>query len=207
MADRTAARVVTYGFARDADVAATDVASSGFDGMRFVLRADGQRMRRRDPGLGRLASTTPSPRRPSGLVVGTPIVELAAALAAGWQAPHRGEVIRAGGVTILDDTYNASPGSVAAALDALAGLPGRRVAVLGEMLELGPATRPGIRRSDGRRQTSSSCSSPSGPARPRHRRGRPRGRPPARPGARDGRPGRGARGRSRPGSGPTTSSS
>ena len=42
-------------------------------------------------------------------------------------------------MTIVDDSYNASPGSVTAALDLLAGLPGRRVAVLGEMLELGDA--------------------------------------------------------------------
>ncbi len=42
-------------------------------------------------------------------------------------------------MTIVDDSYNASPGSVAAALDLLGDLPGRRVAVLGEMLELGDA--------------------------------------------------------------------
>jgi UDP-N-acetylmuramoyl-tripeptide--D-alanyl-D-alanine ligase len=48
-------------------------------------------------------------------------------------------------VTIVDDSYNASPASVTAALDLLAGLPGRRVAVLGEMLELGDGHEAGHR--------------------------------------------------------------
>jgi UDP-N-acetylmuramoyl-tripeptide--D-alanyl-D-alanine ligase len=60
-----------------------------------------------------------------------------AALSHGWSAPHRGAIVRAGGLTIIDDAYNASPASVEAALELLAGLPGRRIAVLGEMLELG----------------------------------------------------------------------
>jgi UDP-N-acetylmuramoyl-tripeptide--D-alanyl-D-alanine ligase len=63
--------------------------------------------------------------------------EIVPGLATLERAPHRSVVIRAGGVVIVDDSYNASPGSVRAALDLLAGIPGRPIAVLGEMRELG----------------------------------------------------------------------
>ncbi len=49
----------------------------------------------------------------------------------------RQEVYEAGGFTIIKDCYNAGPESMAAALDVLSGKPGRRIAVLGDMLELG----------------------------------------------------------------------
>ena len=47
------------------------------------------------------------------------------------------------GVTVIDDTYNAAPESTVAALELLAELPGRRVAILGDMLELGPYEQSG----------------------------------------------------------------
>jgi UDP-N-acetylmuramoyl-tripeptide--D-alanyl-D-alanine ligase len=137
MATRTRARVRTYGFAEDADVRADDVASRGADGMSFYLLADGQKLAVTLPTLGRLAVHNALAAATAGLAAGLSIDAIGAALATGWSAPHRGQLVRAGEVTIVDDSYNASPASVAAALELLAGLDGRRIAVLGEMLELG----------------------------------------------------------------------
>jgi UDP-N-acetylmuramoyl-tripeptide--D-alanyl-D-alanine ligase len=137
MAGRTRARVLGYGFAADADVRAADVASAGFDGMRFTLVTPSGSAATSIRGLGRLAVHNALAGAAAGLAAGMTIDEIAAGLAEVGSAPHRSAVIRAGGVTIVDDAYNASPGSVRAALELLAGLPGRPVAVLGEMRELG----------------------------------------------------------------------
>ena len=151
MADRTAARVLGYGFSPDADVSAEEVASAGLDGMRFTLRlppARGGRPTRlpaRIPGLGKLSVHNALAAAAVGHVAGIEAPIIVGALAAGWSATHRGQVVRVGRVTLIDDTYNASPPSVTAALDLLAGLPGRRVAVLGEMLELGKGAATGHR--------------------------------------------------------------
>ena len=137
MAGRTVARTASYGFAEDADVRAEEVESAGLAGMRFVLRAAGERRPVKIPTLGRLAVHNGLAAAAVGIAAGFDLDAIVEGLAQGWSAPHRGQVVRAGGVTIVDDSYNASPGSVRAALDLLGGLPGRRVAVLGEMLELG----------------------------------------------------------------------
>ena len=147
MAARTAARPLTYGVDDGADVRAEEVRSAGFDGMRFVLRASlaGRSIRQpvAIPGLGRLSVHNALAGGAVGLATGIDPEAVAAGLAGGWSAPHRATVREAGDVKIVDDSYNASPGSVTAALDLLAGLPGRRVAVLGEMLELGSASDEG----------------------------------------------------------------
>lgn len=72
-----------------------------------------------------------------GFVLRTPVDRMGAAL--GRFAPEgmRNRVERVGGVLLMDDAYNANPVSMAAALRTLAALPGRRIAVLGDMLELG----------------------------------------------------------------------
>jgi UDP-N-acetylmuramoyl-tripeptide--D-alanyl-D-alanine ligase len=145
MASRTEASALTYGFADDADVGAEDVRSAGTGGMRFTLRTGDGQLPVSIPTLGRLAVHNALAGAATGLAAGIWLDAIGAGLARGWSAPHRAELIRAGGVTIVDDSYNASPASVTAALDLLGGLPGRRVAVLGEMLELGDGHEAGHR--------------------------------------------------------------
>lgn len=69
--------------------------------------------------------------------LGLDVGRAAAALESWTPGAGRGQQRRAGGVMLLDESYNASAASVRAALGVLAGMPGRRVAVLGDMLELG----------------------------------------------------------------------
>jgi UDP-N-acetylmuramoyl-tripeptide--D-alanyl-D-alanine ligase len=149
-AARTRARAITYGFAREADVTAHAVVSHGAAGMSFELVARVPRAVRlpvRIAGLGRHSVANALAAAAVGLLAGLSDEQLAAGLAAARPdtAPHRGALVAAGDLTILDDTYNASPPAMLAALDVLADLPGRHVAVLGEMLELGSAHLEGHR--------------------------------------------------------------
>jgi UDP-N-acetylmuramoyl-tripeptide--D-alanyl-D-alanine ligase len=137
MDHRTAARPTRYGFADSADVRAEQVTSQGLEGMRFRLKTPGGERSVEIPALGRLSVHNALAAAAVGLAAGIDLDTIARALAGGWAAPHRAELVRLRGATVVDDSYNASPGSVLAALDLLAGLPGRRVAVLGTMLELG----------------------------------------------------------------------
>jgi len=71
-------------------------------------------------------------------VAGGDVEKAAAALANFAALKGRGERLQAHGVEIIDESYNANPASMAAALSLLAKAPGRRIAVLGDMLEMGP---------------------------------------------------------------------
>ena len=134
---RTAARALRYGFAERAHVRADEVVSAGVEGMRFRLRTPAGERPVAIPALGRLSVHNALAGAAVGLAAGLDLDTIAGALAGGWSAPHRATLVRLRGATVVDDSYNASPGSVLAALELLEGLPGRRVAVLGTMLELG----------------------------------------------------------------------
>jgi UDP-N-acetylmuramoyl-tripeptide--D-alanyl-D-alanine ligase len=141
---RTRASVIRYGFAADADVTADRVVARGLRGMTFDLVARAPQRTRfavEIAALGRHSVQNALAAAAVGLLAGIPDEAIAAGLATGWASAsaHRGAIVEAPGLTILDDSYNASPPAVLAALEVLASLPGRPVAVLGEMLELGDA--------------------------------------------------------------------
>jgi UDP-N-acetylmuramoyl-tripeptide--D-alanyl-D-alanine ligase len=137
MDQRTVARTMRYGFDETADVRAEAVETLGFEGMRFRLVTPVGVREVTIPVPGRLSVHNALAAAAVGVVAALDLDAIVGGLRAGWQAPHRTDVVRLRGATLIDDSYNASPGSVIAALELLAGLPGRRVAVLGEMLELG----------------------------------------------------------------------
>ena len=137
MADRTRARVLTYGFAAAADLRASDDEGLGLEGIRFILHHAGESFHVHVPLLGRHSVHTVLRAAAVALVEGMPWDAILDGLRntqsqlrlVAVQGPH--------GSLLLDDTYNAAPASVIAALNLLAELEGRRIAVLGDMLELG----------------------------------------------------------------------
>lgn len=133
-------RVVTFGMNTPADVEAVDVELRGLDGTRARVRTRHGETELTTPllGLGNLSNVLAATA--TALEFGIPldtIRERAASLA---PARHRGELLRLpGGITLIDDSYNSSPSALKRALELVGSVQGcaRKVAVLGEMLELG----------------------------------------------------------------------
>ncbi len=139
MAARSRARVLTVSARGPADLRAADVAEAPDGTLVVALEAQGGRHVARLAFAGRHNVVNALCAAGVGLALGLPLADIAAGLETA--RPAKGRVVwrDAGGVRILDDTYNANPASVLAALDTLRAAQGvrRLVVVLGDMLELG----------------------------------------------------------------------
>jgi UDP-N-acetylmuramoyl-tripeptide--D-alanyl-D-alanine ligase len=133
---------VTFGLENPARVSANQVELLGLDGVRFTLLLDGE-------PAGRWHSPLSGRHNLANLLAGLAVVRAAGldprsvepAVAGLEPYAMRGTVSRLdSGVTLYDDSYNANPKAMAAVLEMLGKTPadGRRVAALGDMLELGP---------------------------------------------------------------------
>ncbi len=138
MADHTAARVFFYGLSPRADLWADEVESLGLEGIRFRLHYGDEALYLRAPLLGRHSVHTVLRATAVALNEGLGWDEIARGLREGGTQLRLVAVHGPQGTLILDDTYNASPPSALAALNLLEELNGnRKIAVLGDMLELG----------------------------------------------------------------------
>ena len=132
---------VTFGFAANADCRVLGEPHFRASGSEFRMRLpDGEEADVWLPLLGRRNVANALAAAAAAQAIGASSEDIVAGLARA--APVRGR-LRAvpgrNGATIIDDSYNANPGSVHAALDHLAVLSGRRILVFGNMAELGPA--------------------------------------------------------------------
>src|SRR5262249_32067952 len=134
-----AGRVTTFGIERDADVRAVSVVDRGIEGTSAQITTPRGTVELTTPLVGRgnlaniLAATAVA------LEFDLPRADVEEQAAAVRPASHRGEVVRlAHGITVIDDSYNANPTATKLAIEVLARSAGsRRIAVIGEMLELG----------------------------------------------------------------------
>jgi UDP-N-acetylmuramoyl-tripeptide--D-alanyl-D-alanine ligase len=149
LAEKTQARVFTYGLSPQADLWVSDVISAGLEGIRFVFHYQNETIHARVPLLGRHSVHTALRAALVGLAEGLAWEEIIA----GLQSLPSSAQLRLVAVPgpnnsiLLDDSYNASPASTIAALNLLDDLTAtRKIAVLGEMMELGSFEEEGHRK-------------------------------------------------------------
>lgn len=150
MAERTQASVFFYGLSPEADLWANKVEGLGLEGVRFVMHYRGDSIHVRVPLLGQHSVHTVLRATAVGLTEGMTWQEIVSGLRSSQSQLRLMAVQGPRGSLILDDTYNAAPTSVIAALNLLSELEGRRLAVLGDMLELGEFEEAGHRMVGGR---------------------------------------------------------
>ena len=151
MAERAKCRVVYYGTDPAADYYATELESHGIEGISFTLHHGDVQSYVSVPLMGRHSVHMAL----VGVAIGTELGLSLADILRGFQAPDiQLRLLLLPGVngsTVLDDSYNANPASCVAALNLLAELDAtRRVAVFGDMYELGTYEEEGHRRVGGR---------------------------------------------------------
>ena len=143
MAKKSNAQVFFYGLTAESDLWADHIEGLGLDGIRFRLHYRNESIHMHLPLIGRHSVHTALRATAVALMEGLTWQEIMDGLRAG-RAQLRLVAARSQcGALMLDDTYNASPASTLAALSLLEEMSGRKIAVLGDMLELGQYEKQG----------------------------------------------------------------
>lgn len=143
MREQTRARVMCYGLSPHCDVWADQIESHGLEGVSFALHHNDEHLHVRVPLLGRHSVHTALAAASVGIAEEMSWDDILQGLSDVAAQLRLIAVPGENSTTILDDSYNASPASSIAALNLLADLSGRKIAVLGDMLELGEMEKRG----------------------------------------------------------------
>lgn len=141
------APMLTFGFSQEADCRIVGYRALSWSSCSVRLSLNGEVVEAQLPAVGRHQAQNAAAALLAAHCAGVDIKEAAKSFERAELPPMRLQVIDFQGATILLDTYNASPDSTVAAIQALGELPceGRRIAVLGEMKELGDFAESGHR--------------------------------------------------------------
>src|SRR6202521_3346337 len=133
-------KVVLYGLRSSADVRAENIQPRGSEGSAFDVVVGGCREKAILHLVGTHNIYNALAAVAVGLERGLSPSEAVSALASLAAADKRGQVVKLGNITVINDCYNCNPKALEAMVDALAAMPAkRRIVVAGAMLELGPA--------------------------------------------------------------------
>jgi UDP-N-acetylmuramoyl-tripeptide--D-alanyl-D-alanine ligase len=136
LAELAPCRVVSFGLERG-DFRAEEV-EVGIEGTSFILAGPAGRAQVRVRLAGRHNAVNAAAAAAAAWAAGAKLEHIVAGLEAYEGEGMRSQIVRRpDGAVIINDAYNASPTSVQAALELLAAMPGRKVMVFGDMLELG----------------------------------------------------------------------
>jgi UDP-N-acetylmuramoyl-tripeptide--D-alanyl-D-alanine ligase len=149
-AKRFAGRVRTFGVERPADVRALAVSDLGIDGTAAMVRTPIGETEIRVPLPGRANLSNVLAASAVAIRFDVPLDDIVARASALKPVARRGEITRTSRLTIVDDSYNSNPRALSRALSVVAGEARyeRRIAIIGEMLELGEAS-PELHRASG----------------------------------------------------------
>jgi UDP-N-acetylmuramoyl-tripeptide--D-alanyl-D-alanine ligase len=145
LATRTKAKVVLYGLNPESDLWCDEIEGLGLEGVSFNMHYAGETLHLHLPLLGQHSVHTAMRAAAVGLTEGLNWQEIIDGLLTPATQLRLVAVTGPGNSLLIDDTYNASPDSMIAALNLLEELDGRKVAVLGDMLELGGVEETGHR--------------------------------------------------------------
>lgn len=130
-------RKVLYGLGENSDVRAEHISSSAYSEQSCDISFRGRHLHAEIPAYGKHMVYAAAEAAAVGFALGLSDEQIVKGIAEYETVGRRANIIKTDHITIIDDCYNANPDSVKCAVDSMGDMPGRKVCVLGDMLEMG----------------------------------------------------------------------